>query len=80
MTISYCFFSDQCSGCVVNKIISFPGNIIQQLNIKTASTETIVKTLSGGNQQKIVIAKWLAKKPKVLLLDEPTSGVDINEK
>ena len=53
---------------------------IQQLAIKTFSTETIVKNLSGGNQQKIVLAKWLAKKPKVLLLDEPTRGIDINAK
>jgi len=53
---------------------------IQQLAIKTASTETIVRNLSGGNQQKIVLAKWLAKKPKVLLLDEPTRGIDINAK
>lgn len=53
---------------------------IQQLAIKTPSTETIVKNLSGGNQQKIVLAKWLAKRPKVLLLDEPTRGIDINAK
>lgn len=53
---------------------------IQQLAIKTASTETIVKNLSGGNQQKIVLAKWLARKPRVLLLDEPTRGIDINAK
>lgn len=53
---------------------------IQQLAIKTFSTETIVKNLSGGNQQKIVLAKWLAKKPRVLLLDEPTRGIDINAK
>ncbi len=53
---------------------------IQQLAIKTPSTETIVKNLSGGNQQKIVLAKWLAKEPKVLLLDEPTRGIDINAK
>jgi len=53
---------------------------IQQLAIKASSTETIVKNLSGGNQQKIVLAKWLAKKPKVLLLDEPTRGIDINAK
>ena len=53
---------------------------IQQLAIKTSSTEAIVKNLSGGNQQKIVLAKWLAKKPKVLLLDEPTRGIDINAK
>ncbi|HEV8273396.1 MAG TPA: sugar ABC transporter ATP-binding protein [Chitinophagaceae bacterium] len=53
---------------------------IRQLAIKTSSTETIVKNLSGGNQQKIVLAKWLAKNPKVLLLDEPTRGIDINAK
>ena len=53
---------------------------IQQLAIKTFSTETLVKNLSGGNQQKIVLAKWLAKKPVVLLLDEPTRGIDINAK
>ncbi|MCH5597802.1 sugar ABC transporter ATP-binding protein [Niabella ginsengisoli] len=53
---------------------------IDQLNIKTASQETLSKNLSGGNQQKIVIAKWLAKKPKVLLLDEPTRGIDVGAK
>jgi len=53
---------------------------IEQLAIKTSSTETIVKNLSGGNQQKIVLAKWLAKKPEVLLLDEPTRGIDVNAK
>ena len=53
---------------------------IRQLSIKTSSTETTVKNLSGGNQQKIVLAKWLAKKPKVLLLDEPTRGIDVNAK
>ena len=53
---------------------------IQQLAIKTSSSETIVKNLSGGNQQKIVLAKWLANKPKVLLLDEPTRGIDVNAK
>lgn len=53
---------------------------IKQLNIKTASQETLSRHLSGGNQQKIVIAKWLAKKPKVLLLDEPTRGIDVGAK
>ncbi|MCH5720222.1 ATP-binding cassette domain-containing protein [Niabella hibiscisoli] len=53
---------------------------INQLNIKTASQNTLSKNLSGGNQQKIVIAKWLAKNPKVLLLDEPTRGIDVGAK
>lgn len=53
---------------------------IGQLNIKTSSQETLSRNLSGGNQQKIVIAKWLAKGPKVLLLDEPTRGIDVGAK
>ncbi len=50
------------------------------LNIKTPSVQRSVETLSGGNQQKVVLAKWLATNPKVLLLDEPTRGIDINAK
>ncbi len=55
-------------------------NHIKRLNIKTPSVKQIVENLSGGNQQKVVIAKWLATGPKVLLLDEPTRGIDINAK
>jgi ribose transport system ATP-binding protein len=50
------------------------------LGIKTSSDRQLVKNLSGGNQQKIVLAKWLATKPKILMLDEPTRGIDINAK
>ncbi|HEY8784734.1 MAG TPA: sugar ABC transporter ATP-binding protein [Mucilaginibacter sp.] len=53
---------------------------IAALKIKTPSDRQIVKNLSGGNQQKIVLAKCLATKPKVLMLDEPTRGIDINAK
>lgn len=53
---------------------------IGQLSIKTRSRETLARNLSGGNQQKIVLAKWLAKNPRVLLLDEPTRGIDVGAK
>lgn len=55
-------------------------NLITRLGIKTTSGTNAAQTLSGGNQQKIVIAKWLATNPKLLLLDEPTRGIDINAK
>ena len=56
------------------------GKYIDELKIKTSSDRQTVRNLSGGNQQKVVIAKWLARNPIVLLLDEPTRGIDINAK
>ncbi|MFB4472937.1 sugar ABC transporter ATP-binding protein [Virgibacillus sp. SK37] len=53
---------------------------IQKLNIKTDNKNKIISLLSGGNQQKVVLAKWLANSPDILILDEPTSGVDIGAK
>ena len=53
---------------------------IQELDIRVASPDQEAGTLSGGNQQKIVLAKWLQTRPKVLLLDEPTLGVDVGAK
>ena len=53
---------------------------IEQLGIKVSNPENPVRTLSGGNQQRVVLAKWLATKPRVLILDSPTVGVDINAK
>jgi L-arabinose transport system ATP-binding protein len=53
---------------------------IEKLRVRTPSLEQEVGKLSGGNQQKIVLARWLAAKPKVLILDEPTRGIDVGAK
>ena len=53
---------------------------IEMLQIKTASRETPIKSLSGGNQQKVIIARWLLTNPDYLILDEPTRGIDIGTK
>ena len=53
---------------------------VKELRVATPSIRQTVKNLSGGNQQKVVLAKWLASKPKVLILDEPTRGIDVGAK
>ena len=58
----------------------FADEYIKLLNIKTASSETPVKSLSGGNQQKVILARWLLANPSYLILDEPTRGIDIGTK
>jgi rhamnose transport system ATP-binding protein len=59
---------------------SIASAFIQRLSIKTASIEAPVGNLSGGNQQKVALARWLAAEPDVLILDEPTRGVDVGAK
>jgi len=54
--------------------------LVAALGIKTASIETPISQLSGGNQQKAIVARWLATQPRVLILDEPTRGIDIAAK
>ncbi len=53
---------------------------VKDLSIKVSDTENQVRTLSGGNQQRVVLAKWMARKPRVLILDSPTVGVDVSAK
>jgi simple sugar transport system ATP-binding protein len=56
------------------------GKWVKELSIKTPDPENIISTLSGGNQQRVVLAKWLARNPKLLILNGPTVGVDIGSK
>ena len=62
------------------KELSIESNMIDQMRVKTPSSRQMVRYLSGGNQQKVVLGKWLAMEPKILFLDEPTRGIDIGAK
>jgi L-arabinose transport system ATP-binding protein len=53
---------------------------VKQLGIKTPSLQQLIKLLSGGNQQKVILSRWLSENPKVVLLDEPTRGIDVGAK
>src|SRR5207245_3026740 len=56
------------------------GEFVRRLGVKTASLDSPVGNLSGGNQQKVALARWLATEPAVLILDEPTQGIDVAAK
>ena len=58
----------------------FADEYIKLLDIKTASPDTPIKSLSGGNQQKVILARWLLTHPEYLILDEPTRGIDVGTK
>ena len=69
------------TGVIVPKLENdMVADYIEQLRIRCASADIAAKSLSGGNQQKVVIAKWLGTNPEILILDEPTRGVDIGAK
>ena len=53
---------------------------IEMLRVKTPSVRTHVENLSGGNQQKVIVARWLLTDPEILILDEPTRGIDVGAK
>ena len=59
---------------------AFADKYIKLLGIKTASMDTPIKSLSGGNQQKAILARWLLTNPQYLILDEPTRGIDVGTK
>ena len=73
----YCSTLGLLNGTKINKIA---GDWVNTLSIKTDNPENLASTLSGGNQQKIVLAKWLEQDPRVLILDGPTVGIDIGAK
>ena len=59
---------------------AFADEYIEKLNIKTPTANTPIKSLSGGNQQKVILARWLLTHPEYLILDEPTRGIDVGTK
>ncbi len=64
----------------MSKQIELTEKYIKALSIKTPSSETLIKQLSGGNQQKVIIGRWLVTNPEFLILDEPTRGIDVGTK
>lgn len=80
--LTICVLKEFIRGLAVNKKkeSEIVDTYSQRLNVKASSKKQRAKQLSGGNQQKIVLAKWLATKPRLLILDEPTRGIDVGAK
>lgn len=69
-------------GFILNdkKIEKLVQDNVAKLSIKTPSSKTLIQSLSGGNQQKVIISRWLANNPDILIMDEPTRGIDVGAK
>ena len=63
-----------------NELLKEVAEYVKALNVKTPSIEQLTRNLSGGNMQKVVLAKWLMTHPTVLIMDEPTRGIDVGAK
>ena len=75
-------YNDLCTSLFLPrlKLVKVAAEYVEKLNVKTPSLDQFVRNLSGGNQQKVVIAKWLVKNCSVLIFDEPTRGIDVGAK
>ena len=62
------------------RIVALVDENVRKLSIKTPSIKTLIQSLSGGNQQKVIVSRWLANDPEVLIMDEPTRGIDVGAK
>ena len=80
--ITLCTLAEAARAGVVNnrRERSLAEGMVDKLNVRTSGIDAAVTNLSGGNQQKAIIGRWLLVKPKVLLLDDPTRGVDVGAK
>jgi methyl-galactoside transport system ATP-binding protein len=63
-----------------NNMVKDTDHVIESLKVKTPGQKARIKSLSGGNQQKVIIGRWLLTNPDILLLDEPTRGIDVGAK
>ena len=80
--ISMCTLEETVTSGVISrkKEAELVNGSVERLSVKTSGPESSITSLSGGNQQKTIIGRWLLTKPKVLLLDDPTRGVDVGAK
>ena len=80
MLSSYKEFSNKCGIIDEQACIDKSQDLKEKLKIKTPNLEQLAGNLSGGNQQKIIIAKWICKDTEILIFDEPTRGIDVGAK